>query len=180
MFCPACGQENVAGARTCVTCGADLTRFSDQIDSTAKQYREYAGFWLKLAASFIDGILVGIVFWIALIIMGMDLLGDPYPDGSDNVPVCFVILMLASYLIPWLYFAFMEASTKQATLGKLALGIKVTDEAGNRISFGKATGRHFGKILSALILYIGYIMIAFTGKKQGLHDILAGTLVVKR
>ena len=58
--------------------------------------------------------------------------------------------------------------------------IIVTDEAGNRISFGKATGRHFGKILSALILYIGYIMIAFTGKKQGLHDILAGTLVVKR
>jgi len=89
-------------------------------------------------------------------------------------------LTLAGYIVPWLYFALMEASAKQATLGKLALGIKVTDEAGNRVSFGRATGRFFSKILSGMILCIGYIMIAFTKKKQGLHDILAGTLVVKR
>ena len=74
----------------------------------------------------------------------------------------------------------MEASSKQGTLGKMVLGIIVTDEAGNRISFGRATGRYFGKILSSLILLIGYIMIAFTKKKQGLHDLLASTLVVKK
>ena len=175
MFCPSCGQENVTGARTCVTCGADLTRFSDQIDSTVEQYREYAGFGSRLVASIIDGLLVSVVFWTAYFIFFTDFQGS-----SDNIPVWYLVFFLITYIIPWLYYALMEASSKQATLGKMALGIKVTDEAGNRISFGKATGRHFGKILSALILYIGYIMIAFTGKKQGLHDILAGTLVVKR
>ena len=59
------------------------------------------------------------------------------------------------------------------------MGIIVTDLEGRRIGFGKATGRHFAKILSALILGIGFLMVAFTQRKQGLHDILAGTLVVK-
>jgi hypothetical protein len=72
----------------------------------------------------------------------------------------------------------MESSTKQGTLGKMALGIKVTDLNGNRIDFSKASGRYFGKIISSIILCIGYIMVAFTQKKQGLHDIMAGCLVV--
>jgi uncharacterized RDD family membrane protein YckC len=72
----------------------------------------------------------------------------------------------------------MESSSKQATLGKMALGIIVTDLEGQRISFGKATGRHFSKIVSGIILYIGFIMVAFTEKKQGLHDMMAGCLVV--
>ena len=79
----------------------------------------------------------------------------------------------------WLYFALMESSSKQATLGKMALGIRVTDVNGNRIGFGRATGRHFAKILSGLILGIGFLMAAFTEKKQALHDMIAGTLVVK-
>jgi uncharacterized RDD family membrane protein YckC len=80
----------------------------------------------------------------------------------------------------WLYFALMESSSKQGTLGKMALSIMVTDVNGNRITFGRATGRYFGKFLSGLILYIGYIMVAFTEKKQGLHDMIAGTLVVNK
>ena len=71
----------------------------------------------------------------------------------------------------------MESSSTQATLGKMAMSIVVTDISGNRVSFGRATGRHFAKIISAIILYIGYLMIAFTEKKQGLHDIIADTLV---
>jgi uncharacterized RDD family membrane protein YckC len=78
-----------------------------------------------------------------------------------------------------LYAALMESSSKQATLGKMALGVRVTDLDGNRIGFGKATGRHFAKILSALILGIGFLMVAFTQRKQGLHDMLAGTLVMR-
>ncbi len=74
----------------------------------------------------------------------------------------------------------MESSPTQATLGKMALGIKVTDLAGKRVGFGKATGRYFGKIISALILLIGFIMVAFTEKKQGLHDKMAGCLVVNK
>ncbi|MGA9497765.1 MAG: RDD family protein, partial [Terriglobales bacterium] len=77
----------------------------------------------------------------------------------------------------WLYEAFMESSSYQATLGKMIFGMKVTDLYGNRISFGRATGRHFAKWLSGMILGIGYIMVAFTERKQGLHDLLAGTLV---
>lgn len=74
----------------------------------------------------------------------------------------------------------MENSATQGTLGKLALGIKVTDLNGRRIGFGRATGRHFGKFISTLTLLIGYIMVAFTQKKQGLHDMMAGCLVVNR
>ena len=80
----------------------------------------------------------------------------------------------------WIYFAAFESSPKQATPGKMALGIKVTDLNGRRIGFGKATGRYFGKILSFIILGIGFIMIAFTEKKQGLHDKMAGCLVVNK
>jgi len=78
----------------------------------------------------------------------------------------------------WLYEAFMESSSYQATLGKMIFGMKVTDLNGNRISFERATGRHFAKILSS-ILGIGYIMVGFTERKQGLHDLLAGTLVLR-
>ena len=74
----------------------------------------------------------------------------------------------------------MESSSKQATLGKLALGIVVTDLNGNRISFGRATGRYFGKIVSGMIFAIGYIMAGITERKQALHDIMASCLVVLR
>jgi uncharacterized RDD family membrane protein YckC len=77
----------------------------------------------------------------------------------------------------WLYEAFMESSSYQATLGKMICGMKVTDLNGSRISFERATGRHFAKWLSAIILCIGYIMVGLTERKQGLHDLLAGTLV---
>jgi uncharacterized RDD family membrane protein YckC len=72
----------------------------------------------------------------------------------------------------------MESSSRQATLGKMALGIVVTDMDGKRISFGRAVGRNLGKIISQIILFIGFLMVAFTQKKQGLHDIIANCLVV--
>jgi uncharacterized RDD family membrane protein YckC len=80
----------------------------------------------------------------------------------------------------WLYFAYQESSPAQATIGKRALGIKVTDLEGNRISFGRATGRYFAKYLSAITLFIGFLLAAFTARKQALHDMIAGTLVVNR
>jgi uncharacterized RDD family membrane protein YckC len=83
-------------------------------------------------------------------------------------------------VIGWLYFAAMESSSKQATLGKMAVGLYVTDMDGNRISFGRATGRYFGRIISGLILCIGYFMAGFTEKKQTLHDMMAGCLVLSK
>jgi uncharacterized RDD family membrane protein YckC len=87
------------------------------------------------------------------------------------------IITIVSY---WLYFAFMESSNKQGSLGKIILKIKVVNEEGNAISFGKATIRHIGKILSGLALLIGFIMVFFTKKQQCLHDIIAKTLVINK
>lgn len=122
------------------------------------QKNNYAGFWLRFAAGLIDGIILGIIA------IPLNLIGGGW-------------IML---LIGWLYSALLESSARQATIGKIALDIKVTDMNGSRISFGKATARHFSKIISTLILMIGFIMIAFTEKKQGLHDIIAGSLVVRK
>jgi len=90
------------------------------------------------------------------------------------------ILNFFSLILGWLYFALMESSEYQGTLGKIAIGIKVTDLDGNRLGFVRATGRHFGKIISAIILCIGFVMAGFTEKKQALHDIMAGCLVVMK
>jgi uncharacterized RDD family membrane protein YckC len=90
-----------------------------------------------------------------------------------------IVLRTLYFVVGWSYEAGMESSVKQATLGKMAMGLKVTDEQGNRISFARATGRHFAKIISGMILLIGYIMAGFTARKQALHDMIAGTLVIR-
>lgn len=123
----------------------------------------YAGFWKRVVALFADSVI--------LIIL--------------SIPVALVSLveslMLISYifsvLLYWLYFSLFESSRWMASPGKKLLGIKVTDLSGNRISFGRATGRYFAKFFSAIILFIGYLMAAFTSKKQALHDLIADTLV---
>lgn len=91
-----------------------------------------------------------------------------------------MVTYLALIVLMWLYFALMESSKYQGTVGKIAIGLVVTDLEGNRISFARATGRYFGKILSGMIFMIGYILAGFTQKKQALHDMLAGTLVWKK
>ena len=91
----------------------------------------------------------------------------------------YLISLITILCASWLYFALMESSAKGATLGKLALGLRVTDLNGNRISFARATGRYFGKIVSGMILMIGYLMAGFTQQKQALHDIMAGCLVIR-
>jgi len=94
--------------------------------------------------------------------------------------VCGGFGYIAGLVLNWLYFTLFESSKKQATPGKLALGIIVTDMDGNSITFGRANGRYWGKIVSSLILLIGYLMAAFTRKKQALHDIMADCLVINR
>jgi uncharacterized RDD family membrane protein YckC len=129
---------------------------------------EYAGFWRRVAAALIDGILVAVVSWIVTAILSA--------AGDDSGLIGGLITLVGAYA----YYAGMESSSYQATVGKIALGIQVTDLNGNRISFWRALGRNLAEILSALILLIGYIMVAFTAKKQGLHDMIAGTLVVMK
>jgi uncharacterized RDD family membrane protein YckC len=130
---------------------------------------KYAEFWLRFVAAWIDAIILRIV---------QSLLVGAYAALSLSKSG-FLGLGIA-ILTSWLYYAFSESSSEQATLGKQALGIFVTDLDGNRISFGKATGRYFGKWLSTITFLLGYVMAAFTEKHQALHDLLAGTLVIRK
>jgi uncharacterized RDD family membrane protein YckC len=130
----------------------------------------------------IDVIAVGIVTGPVSLIIGVatGLAGRAVTMPNVGVQlVSFLITFAFSTLANWIYEAALESSSYQATLGKMALGLKVTDLEGRRISFARATGRHFAKILSGLMFFIGFIMAGFTQRKQALHDMIAGTLVVR-
>ena len=130
---------------------------------------QYASFGKRFLAALLDGVILGIINILVSFVLGLVLGRAGSQLGS-----------LVGILIAWLYYAYQESSDKQATIGKQALKIVVTDLEGKQIDFVKATIRYFSKILSALILLIGYIMAAFTEKKQALHDIIAGTLVLEK
>jgi len=150
----------------------------------------YAGFWWRFLSHIIDQIILSFassifvlpifgIFGISL--FSMEKSGYDFEDPEILIPIIMMYssIALISTVVTWLYYAIMESSKTQGTVGKLVLKIKVTDMEGNRISFGRATGRYFGKILSGLILMIGYIMAGVTEKKQALHDMLAGCYVMK-
>jgi len=139
----------------------------------------YAGFWIRVLAYVIDSLVMMAVSCPLGILLGVGVVATGADQNSDSATFTNGASNLVSLIIGWLYFSLLESSSWQATIGKKAVGIRVTDMNGNRISFGKATGRHFGKLLSSLICAIGFIMAAFTEKKQALHDMLAGTLVVR-
>ncbi len=145
---------------------------------------QYAGFWRRFLAYLIDGLILGIVFVALIVVFGM--LGMSAGMASDEMAMAAVFTMLPLYIAitvlgGWLYFAFQESSTRQATLGKMAIGIKVTDLEGNRLSFGRATGRYFAKIVTSLIPFgIGWMLAGWTARKQAIHDMLASTLVICR
>ena len=130
----------------------------------------YGGFWIRLVAYII---VLSVVVGVLASIMGLNIFDLESEASYDPT------LNLISAVISWLYFALMESSERGATLGKMALGLRVVSNDGQRLSFLNATGRYFAKILSAMILCIGFLMIAFTDRKRGLHDMIASTLVVK-
>jgi len=142
------------------------------------QIPAYAGFWMRVLAYIIDSLIMSLVS----VPLGMVLAVVLISTGADENSPLYQVVNLGSngiaILAGWLYHAFMESSSWQGTIGKKALSLRVTDLNGQRISFARATGRYFGSILSAMICLIGYLMVAFTEKKQGLHDMLAGTLVL--
>ena len=136
---------------------------------------EYAGFSRRLVAAIIDGFILYAVTFAISLPFGLSVTGVPVDAMRANA-----IPALISVAVYWSYFALMESSAKQATPGKLAISLKVTDEDGGRITLGRATGRYVGKYVSSIILLLGFVMAAFTARKRALHDILAGTLVVVR
>ncbi|MBL0162315.1 MAG: RDD family protein [Xanthomonadales bacterium] len=140
----------------------------------------HAGFWRRCAAYVLDSIILSIAF---LIIMGLVGLATAALIAGEHFGMVGLIMFVAYVgliVSAWLYFAKLESGPSQATIGKRVMGIKVTDDRGQRIGFGRATGRFFGKIISGMIMNIGYLMAGFTGRKQALHDMMAGCCVVFR
>jgi uncharacterized RDD family membrane protein YckC len=122
----------------------------------------YAGFWERFGAAILDALILAIPGYALEYMLGRR-------QG-----------FLFTILLDWLYYALQESGAAQATLGKKALGLKVTSVDGTRISFGQATGRFFGRYVSAVILLIGYLMMLWDDKQQTLHDKMAGTVVIRQ
>lgn len=154
LLCTTCGTSNDDRAVYCQSCGA-------AIPARAVTVEIYGGFWKRVLAWLIDAIVVGAATGIV-------------------IASTFGVGVIVVFFGHWLYEAFMTSSSWQATVGKRALNMIVTDTQGRPISFGRATGRHFAKWISAMALGIGFIIVAFNGKKQGFHDMIADTVVVNR
>jgi uncharacterized RDD family membrane protein YckC len=147
-----------------------------------------AGFWLRFAACILDGILLSflqcLILWAGTVPLSMmhAFADDVRLEGlAEGFSMVYSLLWIAFVVLAfWPYFACFESSKWQATPGKAAFGLLVSDEQGNRISFARATARTFGKLLSALLLCFGFVMAAFTGKKQALHDLMSACLVLRK
>jgi uncharacterized RDD family membrane protein YckC len=206
VFCPHCGAQAADDARFCRSCGKSLSNSQaapappGRLEPTTTQASpvgvprsatlpsnvahmeaveaiasiQYAGFWRRFAAAIIDAIILYVISFIVGFVIGF--IFAVVAPGSD---VAAGLAAVVGFFIGLLYYPIQECSPVQATLGKRALGIKVTDLNGQRIGFWRALWRNLAKLISALILLIGYLMAAFTARKQALHDILAGCLVVR-
>ncbi len=141
----------------------------------------YAGFWLRFVAAMIDSLILTIGSFVIIgFSLGIAILLGPAGTGTSAVQAIAVLFAsLVDVIITWLYFALMESSSKRATIGKMAMRIEVTGLRHEQVSFARATGRHFAKIISAIPLYFGFIIAGFTKNKQALHDIIAECLIVK-
>ena len=198
MYCSKCGVPMADGATFCSACGqvfltgaAPALPLSAQAVATAPRV-DYGGFWLRFLAYLIDGAVITLgIFVVAIPLIFLTglgpLLGQIHPQEDFNDAgfwlIMAVIFLLAtvSLAVTWLYHALMESSEWQATVGKKALGLVVTDLAGRRVSFWRATGRHFARIVTNMVpAFIGYIMAGFTQQKQALHDMIAGCLILRR
>ncbi|MCM2987897.1 RDD family protein [Bacillus safensis] len=167
-----------------------------------KKHPELAGVGYRFLAHLLDGVIIGVPYAFIMFILAsvlfvsspeaaMILYDDSYYYSSTvmtdeewaviiGLIFFYIGAILIGIVVTWLYYAIMESSKLQGTLGKMALGIKVTKITGEKITFGRATGRFFAKGFLSSILCIGYIIAFFTEKKQALHDLIASTIVVKK
>ena len=200
MFCPKCGKETDASGKFCQWCGADLATIpASPVVATPEEEEGpdigvYAGLGRRLVAFVVDFIIILLLDLVAMTVLGLTRgIQNSYfylvqhvsadqltPEGTmaallGSVIAAYGVLLV---VIPWLYFAGFESSRSQATPGKLLMRIVVTDMTGNKPTFARVTLRHFAKFVSALIIFIGFLMIGFTTKRQGLHDRIAGCLVL--
>ncbi|HEV3272634.1 MAG TPA: RDD family protein [Candidatus Methylacidiphilales bacterium] len=154
----------------------------------------YAGFWIRVAAHILDNLIVSIPFvfiWFVIVVavVGLGVFQIAQPNSSQpgapsvavvgTVIMLYLSLILGRFIAVWLYHAVLESGPHQSTWGKRVMGLKVTNFTGQRISFGHASGRYFSTLVTNMTMGIGYLMVVFTDRKQALHDMIAGTLVVR-
>lgn len=199
MFCPKCGKETDASGKFCQWCGADIASIPANPVVTPEEEEGpdigvYAGLGRRFVAFIVDIIIILLFDLVAMAVLGLTRgIQNSYFYYVQHVPVeqltpegtmaAMLGSIMAAYgivliIIPWLYFAGFESSRSQATPGKLLMRIVVTDMTGNKPTFARVTLRHFAKFVSALIIFIGFLMIGLTQKRQGLHDKIAGCLVL--
>lgn len=199
MFCPKCGKETDASGKFCQWCGADIASIPANPVVTPEEEEGpdigvYAGLGRRFVAFIVDIIIISLFDLVAMAVLGLTRgIQNSYFYFVQHVPVeqlttegtmaAMLGSVMAAYgivliIIPWFYFAGFESSRSQATPGKLLMRIVVTDMTGNKPTFARVTLRHFAKFVSALIIFIGFLMIGLTQKRQGLHDKIAGCLVL--
>jgi len=203
IFCSKCGAQNSAQAQACQNCGVTLSSSlaPSQAAAPARAYAPappvayappsiYGGFWIRFLAHLIDHAILGAVAAPLFLIMALPGIvrivheaersqEPPSPELIFTILSSVFVYVALAFVGQWLYEALLTSSSWQGTIGKRVLHLKVVDEAENRISFGRSTGRFFAKILSSMFFCIGFIMIGFTERKTGLHDMLAGTKVLR-
>lgn len=142
----------------------------------------YAAPWRRLTAGAVDALLVPIAYYLVSFFTGFVVTASSNGEemSGDAASLARYGAWIAAAVVWWLYCVLMERSANQGTLGKMLLGIAVADAAGQRISLGRAVLRNLAKVVSGALLPVNWLMVAFTGKKQGLHDVIAGSLVAER
>jgi uncharacterized RDD family membrane protein YckC len=187
VHCPGCGREALDNAKFCHQCGTTLTGIPSMSLSDTGSLKlprsEYGAIWRRVIACLIDFAIVAAViapclllfFWCIELLTSSTKLID-IETGRFVAGMGAVVLTI---ITDWLYHAKMTSSPRQATYGKQFMRLKVTNINGERVSFGQATGRYFAKFLSTFAVFAGFIIAAFTKRKQALHDIVALTVVLK-
>ena len=187
-LCPNCGEDVIGQAKFCHHCGRPLDFVHHEPilhnnEPVISFTTDYAPIWRRWLASVIDVALIVTVvlpgvlafFWLVEVVTGW--VGMEADDGRFLAGMAAVLLWLVADL---LYHAMMVSSQRQGTFGKYFMGLKVTGLSGEPVGFGQATGRHLAKFISTFPLLAGFFIAPFTRRKQGLHDMVAGTLVVRR
>ena len=200
MFCSKCGRKTDTTGRFCQWCGIDLlvTPVRPQVRRMKAfvKTEEYAGIGRRSLAFLIDFLFILVIDLFVTGIFGLaegirmlvqlirgqpmiDRYGQEVTNSAIPFPVVLSIGVLL-ILVPWLYYAILERSRDQGTFGEMAVRIAVTDSGGNRITFARASLRHFAKILTLATIFIGFLIIPFTRRHQALHDIVSGCMFFRQ
>ena len=175
LSCPGCGLE--CPGRAGSGHAADAAPAGLTTETPGFRMMPYAGFWRRAAALVLDRMLICCVNLVLTLCYAL-VTGEG--RGPDGFSMLFTASFIFGVLLGWLYFTLLESSVLQATVGKAALGIIVTGSDGGRISLARANGRYWAKIISAIPLGFGYVMAGFTAGNRALHDMIAGTYVVRK